>query len=123
MSLSRWEFSLKVYTLLTFLSKLGGLFSAMMSFCFLCVNVLNFHGSFQFVMHDLFFVNEDDKKQPEAPKRRFWQRRQRVIDENDVQWRCCKSLYLVMLNKLPQSCRKRCLKPSRLQKLRARGLQ
>ena len=44
-----------VYSILDFLSEMGGLFTAFGSFCFLIINALNHYGSYQYLMAESFY--------------------------------------------------------------------
>ena len=44
-----------VYSILDFLSEMGGLFTAFGSLCFLVISSLNYFGSYQYLMAESFF--------------------------------------------------------------------
>ena len=45
----------KVYNILEFLSKLGGLFGAFAKVCIIFISIVNFFGAYQFLMAETFY--------------------------------------------------------------------
>ena len=60
MSLSRRYFYRRIYNLLDMMSEMGGLFEMLNIFCLGIVQILQYHGVYQFLMNDLFVQKNDE---------------------------------------------------------------
>ena len=104
MSSDRRYYFRKVYSILDLFSDVGGLYGAISPISIIILALVNFWSSYQFLMADLFTESQG-------------------LDRNDVQWRCCKSLYISMLTISGGSDKNCCLSPSRKQRLRSKSLR
>ena len=86
-----------VYSILDFLSEMGGLFSAFGSLCLLVISSLNFNGSYQYLMRDNFYSRREiGKMGPFAVGATV-----KVDGRNDTQWSSFKTMMLNMRTFLP----------------------
>ena len=60
----------RVYTSLDLLSDLGGLYSSLSLLCLFLVQIFQFRGAYQYVMHDLFTDKDRDVFKPETSFKR-----------------------------------------------------
>ena len=61
LSLNQKQYFRRVYSLLDFLSDVGGLYGALSPFCMLLIVMVNFNNSYQYIMGDLFYQSNDDQ--------------------------------------------------------------
>ena len=119
MSMNQKQLDRRVYTSLDLASDLGGLFTTLSSICLLIVTLVNYYGSYQFVMEDTFY----DRAKIGSPW--LWSTTVKRYDFNDVQWNTIKTfkvnLHTFFWKYLPKCCRC-CIKPNRKQRQRSAAL-
>jgi len=124
--MDRRDYFRNVYSILDYVSDLGGLYGAISPFCVILLGVLNFWSSYQFLMGDLFVggmsTSRHKKRLSDSKKGR------EVIVElesNNTQSSCCNSLYISIVTMLtkPGSKSSCCCRPSREIRLKSKGLR
>ena len=118
MSLSSKRYFRRVYGIMDFLAEMGGLFGAFGSLSLAIVVGINYFGSYQFVMAELFYDRFAAKdKRPSNTKQYIGRKK-----ANKVQWRAIETLILNLYTFAPKICFS-CCKPSRSNKLKRYGFK
>ena len=112
MSLDQKDYYRRVYSILDFFSDVGGLFGALSPIFMSILAVLNFHGSYQFLMDDLFVTT--------SKKFGWWSKQ---LEQNNVQWRPCKSMCLSLVSLLGGNRNRFCRYRDRRNMLRTEALK
>ena len=101
MSLDRVYLIRKVPTILDLFSELGGLFTSISRLFLLIISILNYFGSYQFLMAQMFYSKSNIGGKDDPFKDNIMER---IDMRNDVQWNSRRTLMLNMKTFLPKSC-------------------
>ena len=116
MSLSSKRYFRRVYSIMDFCAEMGGLFNVFGKLSLAAVVGVNYFGSYQFVMAELFYDRFAAKdKRPSNTKQYIGKKK-----ANKVQWRAIKTLILNLYTFAPKFCYS-CCKPGRSYKLKRDG--
>ena len=121
--MDRLDYHRKVYSILDFLSELGGLYAAISTLCVISLVVVNFWGSYQFLMGDLFVEGTHDQTSPRK-KSSEADLPQLKNESNNIQQHSGTSFYVSILALLSPGSKSCCFccRPSRQQRLRSKRL-
>ena len=126
MSMDRRDYFRNVYSILDFVSDLGGLYGAISPICVISLVILNFWSGYQFLMSDLFVGGVSTPRHQKRLSGSQVDKQKEYSQESDnVQCNCCKSLYISMVTMCAKPGSKNyCFcRPSRAKRLRSKGLR